>query len=222
MKDAIVSLVSLLILLGAGFFVSNSLAEYLFLSVAAIIVFAAVRVVLSNSAVHSALFLMLTFFSTAVLWVLQGAEFVGVVLLLVYVGAVMVLLLFVVMMVSEPQSKTREIFWQNFPAAFVVGVIAIVEMAVVLWRVFSDNALLVFDIQKSVSQDTTKMLSEMLFGEYALAFEIVGLILLVGMIGAVVLTLGERKKVKSQHVSEQVKVKKEDRLVIRKDPRSPN
>ncbi len=220
MRDAVVSLISLALLFVVGAFVGHNLAEHLFLAVAAVIVFAATRVVLSNQAIHSALFLMLTFFSSAVLWVIQGAEFVGAVLLMVYVGAVMVLLLFVIMMVYQGRESVRQLFWKHFSAAFVVAVLVLFEMMVVMWRVFwmDGSAFAVKSAETSQTAGDMGLVSfaQLLFGAYAPAFEIVGFILMVAMIGALVLTLQPRKNVKTQDVTEQISVKKSDRLLIRR------
>ncbi len=231
MKDVVFSLVALLMMTIAGSFVAQTTLEHIFLAVSAVTVFAASRVVLSNSAVHSALFLILTFFSVAVLWIVQGAEFLGVVLVLVYVGAVMVLLLFVVMMVSMDKPQTRASFWNHFPTAFLMGVLVLAEMGVVVWQLFlakTDGfaSVAVVNVaqtnvaQTNASVHNSQALAQLLFGDYAIAFELVGLILLVAMVAALVLTLGARKRMQSQNIDAQVRVKAADRLHIQKDQRS--
>ena len=222
MKDVIFSLSALLMMSMAGFFIAQTTIEHVFLSVAAVTVFAASRVVLSNSAVHSALFLIVTFFSVAVLWILQGAEFLGVILVLVYVGAVMVLLLFVVMMVNMSQPQTRTLFWNNFPVALLMGVLVLVEMGVVIWQLFWVKTAVVMPVAANSGAlvvSNSESLARLLFGEYSIAFELVGLILLVAMIAAVVLILGARKRMKTQNIDAQVRVQPRDRLNIQKDPR---
>ncbi len=137
----------------------------------------------------------------------------------------MVLLLFVVMMVSMDKPQTRVSFWSHFPTAFLMGVLVLAEMGVVVWQLFwarSDGAgsLAMTNVtQTNPSVDNSQALAQLLFGEYVIAFELVGLILLVAMVAALVLTLGARKRMKSQNVDAQVRVRAADRLDIQKDPR---
>ena len=223
MKDALFSLISLVLMSVLTIFFASSLHERFFLSMALVVAFAAIRVVSSSSPVHSALFLILTFFSTAVLWIIQGAEFLGVLLVLVYVGAVLVLLLFVVMMVNLDHSKKREYFWRYFPTAFLVGILVLVEMGFLWWQLFYGSAPFTATVRVvpgSLSHTNAHSIAELMFGDYSLAFEMVGLILLVAMVAALVLTLNEHKRMKLQNIGEQVRVRASDRLLIRKDDRS--
>lgn len=141
----------------------------LFYVFAVLVVIAAVRVITARNPVHAALFLVLSFFSAAGLWMLLKAEFLAIVLVLVYVGAVMVLFLFVVMMLDINMDKLREGFWGYFPLAATIGVIIVLEMAAVLL-----NSFWVYESQVPAVSDTlgqTKPLGKLIFTEYVYAFE---------------------------------------------------
>src|ERR1700756_5255833 len=145
----------------------------LFYAFAAIMVLAALRVITDRNPVHAALFLVLSFFSAAAIWMLLEAEFLAIVLVLVYVGAVMVLFLFVVMMLDINLDKMREGFWGYLPVASFVGVIIVLEMAAVLWRSF-----LTFE-QQAVNAGNiggTKELGLLIYTKYIYGFEIAGTI----------------------------------------------
>ncbi|WP_343653732.1 NADH-quinone oxidoreductase subunit J [Herbaspirillum sp.] len=182
----------------------------LFYVFAVILVIAAVRVITARNPVHAALFLVLSFFSAAGLWMLLKAEFLAIVLVLVYVGAVMVLFLFVVMMLDINLDKLREGFWGYFPLAATIGVIIVLEMAAVLLRSFW-----VSESQVPAAADTigqTKPLGKLIFTEYVYAFEIAAVILLVAIVAAVALTLRKRKDSKYFDPAQAVKVKASDRV----------
>ena len=184
----------------------------LFYVFAAILVLAATQVITARNPVHAALFLVLSFFSAAAIWMLLKAEFLAIVLVLVYVGAVMVLFLFVVMMLDINLDKLRVGFWSSFPLAATVGVVVVLEMSAVLWRGFlrPDNRV-------PAAADTignTKNLGIVIFTHYQLAFEIAAAILLLAIVAAVALTLRRRKDTKAIDPAQAVKVKSKDRVRI--------
>ncbi len=184
----------------------------LFYVFSAILVVAATRVITDRNPVHAALYLVLSFFTAAAIWMLLKAEFLAIVLILVYVGAVMVLFLFVVMMVDVNIGKMRENFWSYFPFAATVGVIIVLEMVAVLFRGF-----LAQDAQvpaASANIGDTKELGKLIYTQYIYAFEVAAVILLVGMVAAVALTLRRRKDSKYFDPAAAVKVKSTDRLRI--------
>jgi NADH-quinone oxidoreductase subunit J len=184
----------------------------LFYIFSTILVCAAFRVITARNPVHAALFLVLSFFSAAALWMLLQAEFLAVVLVLVYVGAVMVLFLFVVMMLDINMDKIREGFWSHFPLAATVGVVIVLEMAMVLLRGFWTPVGAPLPKEETVSN--TKALGLLIYTQYSYAFEIAAAILLLGIIAAVVLTLRKRKDTKHYDPSLAVKVNRRDRVRI--------
>jgi NADH-quinone oxidoreductase subunit J len=184
----------------------------LFYAFSAILIFAALRVITERNPVHSALFLVLTFFSAAAIWMLLKAEFLAIVLVLVYVGAVMVLFLFVVMMLDINIEKMREGFWKSLWVAIPVGLLIVFEMSAVMMRGFW-----ALDAQVPASAATignTKELGKVIFTQYVYPFEIAAVILLVAIIAAVALTLRKRKDSKYFAPGDAVKVKSTDRLRI--------
>ena len=185
---------------------------FLFYAFSVILVFAATRVITDRNPVHAALFLVLSFFSGAGVWLLLKAEFLAIVLVLVYVGAVMVLFLFVVMMLDINMDKLREGFWGYFPLAATVGVVIVLEMAAVLlhgfWALESQVPA------ASANIGNTKELGKLIYTEYIYAFEIAAVILLVAIVAAVALTLRRRKDSKYFDPADAVKVKRNDRLRI--------
>ncbi|HYD63788.1 MAG TPA: NADH-quinone oxidoreductase subunit J, partial [Noviherbaspirillum sp.] len=176
------------------------------------LVFAATRVITDRNPVHAALFLVLSFFSGAGVWLLLKAEFLAIVLVLVYVGAVMVLFLFVVMMLDINMDKLREGFWGYFPLAATIGVVIVLEMAAVLlhgfWALESQVPA------ASANIGNTKELGKLIYTEYIYAFEIAAVVLLVAIVAAVALTLRRRKDSKYFDPAAAVKVKRNDRLRI--------
>ncbi|HEU4775436.1 MAG: NADH-quinone oxidoreductase subunit J [Pseudomonadota bacterium] len=184
----------------------------LFYVFSAIMILAATRVITARNPVHAALFLVLSFFSAAAIWLLLKAEFLAIVLVLVYVGAVMVLFLFVVMMLDINMDKMREGFWGYLPLASFVGVVIVLEMAAVLWRNF-----LSFEAQGPANAGNiggTKELGLLIYTKYVYAFEIAAAVLLVAIIAAVALTLRKRKDTKHFDPADAVRVKRNDRLRI--------
>lgn len=185
----------------------------LFYIFSAVTVFAALRVITARNPVHAALFLVLAFFNVAGLWMLLQAEFLALVLIMVYVGAVMVLFLFVVMMLDINIERMRQGFWRNLPIGGLVGLLMVGEMAVVLsGRYFGLANLPPQNLPANYSN--TKELARVLFTDYAYPFEVASVILLVAIIAAVMLTLRSRKDNKAMHPSDQIAVKARDRLRI--------
>lgn len=176
-----------------------------------VLVIAASRVITDRNPVHAALFLVLSFFSAAGIWMLLKAEFLSIVLVLVYVGAVMVLFLFVVMMLDINIDKMREGFWTYLPFAAVIGVLIVLEMSAVLLSGFRPeiNVPVV-----SANLGNTKELGKLIYTQYIYAFEIAAVILLVAIVAAVALTLRKRKDSKYFSPSAAVKVRAKDRIRI--------
>ncbi|AXA89991.1 NADH-quinone oxidoreductase subunit J [Massilia sp. YMA4] len=184
----------------------------LFYVFSTIMVVAAARVITARNPVTAALFLVLAFFQAGGIWMLLKAEFLAIVLVLVYVGAVMVLFLFVVMMIDIDNTKLREGFWNYLPVASIIGGIIVLEMASVLWRSWG-----VAGPQAPAAAGTignTKELGKLIYTQYIYAFEIAAVILLVAIIAAVALTLRKRKDIKYFDPGEAVRVKRNDRLKI--------
>lgn len=184
----------------------------LFYAFSVILVLAALRVITARNPVHAALFLVLSFFSAAGIWMLLKAEFLSIVLVLVYVGAVMVLFLFVVMMLDINLDKMREGFWRHFPLAATVGVIIVLEMSSVLLRGYLELDPPV--PAASANLGNTKELGKLIYTQYVYAFEIAAAVLLVAIVAAVSLTLRRRKDSKYYNPADAVKVKASDRLRI--------
>jgi NADH-quinone oxidoreductase subunit J len=183
----------------------------LFYIFSAITVVAALRVITARNPVHAALFLVLAFFNVAGLWMLLQAEFLALALIMVYVGAVMVLFLFVVMMLDINIERVRQGFWNNLPLGALVGLLMVGEMAVVLsGRYFGLASLPPQNMPANYSN--TKELARLLYTDYAYPFEIASVILLVAIIVAVMLTLRGRKDNKAMHSSDQIAVKAKDRM----------
>src|SRR6476620_907988 len=180
----------------------------IFYAFAAVLLFAGLRVITARNPVHGALFLVLAFFTAAGLWLLLRAEFLAIALVVVYVGAVMVLFLFVVMMLDINLERLREGFWRNLPLALVVGVIMVAEMVTVVanhyWGAGGAPA--------AERYSNTKMLGLILYTDYAYAFEIAAVILLVAIIAAIALTLRRRKDTRKQDPAAQIRVRREERV----------
>jgi NADH-quinone oxidoreductase subunit J len=177
-----------------------------------VLVIAALRVITARNPIHAALYLVLSFFSAASIWMLLRAEFLAIALVLVYVGAVMVLFLFVVMMLDINLDKLREGFWNYFPFAAVVGVVIVLEMALVLVHSFlrPDSTVPVLGVNSSNTRD----LGILIFTNYVFAFEVAAAILLLAIVAAVVLTLRKRKDTKGQNPHQQIRVRRADRVRI--------
>jgi NADH-quinone oxidoreductase subunit J len=188
----------------------------LFYAFAALLLFAAFRVITARNPVHAALYLVLAFFQAAAIWILLKAEFLAITLVLVYVGAVMVLFLFVVMMLDINIDSMRKGFWRHFPLAGSVGAIIALEMSYVLMGGFREppkvatGALLPGQIDAQLSN--TKELGKVLYSEYLYPLEIAAVILLVAIIAAIALTMRDRKDSKYQNPADQIRVKPGDRV----------
>jgi len=189
-----------------------SFFDVVFYLFAAITVMAGMGVVLARNPVHAALFLVLAFCSSAGIWMLLEAEFLAIALVLVYVGAVMVLFLFVVMMLDINLVKLREGFWRWFPFGALIAGLMVFEMVWVLGS--RQTADVTTAVVHAADYSNTKELGRLLYTHYVYPFEIAAVILLVAMVAAIALTLRRRQGVKTQNISEQVKVKKADRLRI--------
>ncbi len=182
----------------------------LFYLFAAIMLVAALRVITARNPVHAAMFLVLAFFTASAIWLLLRAEFLAIALLLVYVGAVMVLFLFVVMMLDINIERLREGFWNNLPLAILVGGVMMVEMFLVLWgRVFG---VAPGPTARPAEYSNTKELGRVLYTDYAFAFEIAAVVLLVAIVSAIALTLRRRKDTRRQVPAEQIRVRRADRV----------
>lgn len=185
----------------------------LFYVFSTILVLASLRVVTAPNPVHAALYLVLAFFNAAGLWMLLQAEFLAIVLVLVYVGAVMVLFLFVVMMLDINVDKMRQGFWRNFPLAALVGVVIVLEMALVLLRGFWVPVMGAIPGRAELGGNT-KSLGILIFTQYTYAFEIAAAVLLLGIVAAVALTLKKRKETKHFDPALAVRVQSRDRIRI--------
>ena len=182
---------------------------------AALLLFAAFRVITARNPVHAALYLVLAFFQAAAVWILLKAEFLAITLVLVYVGAVMVLFLFVVMMLDVNLDGVRKGFWKHFPLAGTVGAIIALEMSYVLMGGFREppkTGAAAGYIGAQVSN--TKELGKLLYSGYLYPLEIAAVILLVAIIAAIALTLRERKDSKYQNPSDQIRVRSADRITL--------
>ena len=177
---------------------------------AAILVLAALRVITARNPVHAALYLVLAFVTASAIWLLLRAEFLAIALVLVYVGAVMVLFLFVVMMLDINLERLREGFWEYLPLGAAVGALMAAEMVAVLvgrWTGLTDRP-------RALPPDysNTKELGRLVYTDYAYAFEIAAVILLVAIIAAIALTLRRRKDSRYQDPSLQVRVRRDERV----------
>jgi NADH-quinone oxidoreductase subunit J len=183
----------------------------LFYFFGAVLLASTLLVVLVRNPVHAALFLVLAFFTAASLWLLLYAEFLAITLVLVYVGAVMVLFLFVVMMLDINIDLLRKGFWRYLPLAGGVGLLMAIEMASLLWRAVGGiNA----GRAPGPNYSNTKELGRVLYTDYVFPFEIAAVILLVAIVAAIALTLRSRKETKYQDPQAQLSVRASDRLKI--------
>lgn len=193
----------------------QALAFYLF---AATAVASGVMVISARNPVHSVLFLILAFFNSAGLFVLIGAEFLAMILVVVYVGAVAVLFLFVVMMLDINFTELREGFLQYLPIGALIGIILAAELILVFgsWVVSPEAAqTLTAPTLPADGVTNTRALGQLIYTDYIYLFQSAGLILLVAMIGAIVLTLRHRPDVRRQKISDQIERRREDVIEIR-------
>ena len=185
--------------------------DYVFYALAAILLLAGLRVITTRNPVHAALYLVLAFFTAAGIWLLLQAEFLAIALVLVYVGAVMVLFLFVVMMLDINLEKLREGFWNAIVPALIVGGVMCVEMIMVLGGRYFDSGRVV---SQEAGYSNTAAHGRVIYTDYLLPFELASVVLLVAIIAAIVLTLRERKDSKFMAPGDQVRVRREDRIRI--------
>jgi len=196
----------------------------LFYLFSAVLLFAAFRVITARNPVYAALFLVLTFFQAAGVWMLLRAEFLAITLVLVYVGAVMVLFLFVVMMLDIDVSHLRAGFWKHFPLAATIGALIALEMAAVLMGGFRPTEeprvmpAAAAAAQAGVQFSNTKELGRLLYSEYIYPLQVAAVILVVAIVAAIALTLRHRKDTKAIDPALAVRVKARDRLQIVKLP----
>ncbi len=181
---------------------------------ATILVYAATRVITVRNPVHAALHLVLAFFTCAGLWLLLEAEFLAITLVLVYVGAVMVLFLFVVMMLDINLAPLREGFIKYLPVGLVVAGLMLVEMILVLRSKSFDAASMPEPARHAADYSNTRELGSVLYTDYVYPFEIASVILVVAIIAAIALTMRKRPGTKVQNPAEQVKVRREDRVRV--------
>lgn len=174
-----------------------------------ILVLSALAMITVRNPVHAALFLVLAFFTSGALWLLLEAEFLGIVLVLVYVGAVMVLFLFVVMMLDINIAKMRAGYAKYLPVGLLVGAVMAAEMIIILSKSSFEH---VQPNAKPADYSNTQELGELLYTEYVYPFEIAGVILLVAIIAAITLTMRKRAVSKKQNPHDQISVQRKDRV----------
>jgi len=194
----------------------QTLAFYLF---SAVTVFAAVMVISSKNPVHSVLFLILAFFNSAGLFVLLGAEFLAMILVVVYVGAVAVLFMFVVMMLDINIAELKHGFLQYLPLGGVVGLILLLELILSLggFIISSQSQSSIAAPRPNINEVTnTEAIGNLIYTNYIYFFQAAGLILLVAMIGAIVLTHRSRENVRKQNISDQINRRPQDTIEIKK------
>ena len=182
----------------------------LFFAFSSVLLFAAVRVITARNPVHAVLYLVLAFFTAACLWMLLKAEFLAIALVLVYVGAVMVLFLFVVMMLDINVDRLRQGFWKSLPLAVIVAAVIVLQLWLVLsqgeWQAMREPG-------PGIAQhNNIEQLGLLTFSEYVYPLQIAGCLLLVAIVSAIALTLRQRKDSKYQSPSKQVQVRREDRV----------
>ena len=190
--------------------------DIVFYTLAAVLLYAAISVITTRNPVYAALYLVLAFFTAAGIWLLLEAEFLAIALVLVYVGAVMVLFLFVVMMLDINLDKLREGFWNALPIALPVGGLMAIEMVMIVGvRNFGVDKVIAPPAQPADYSNTAE-LGRVLYTDYLLPFELASVVLLVAIVAAIALTLRDRKESKSVDPAKQVRVKKADRIRILK------
>ncbi len=196
--------------------IATAIAFYLF---AAITVAAGFMVIAARNPVHSVLFLILAFFNAAALFVLLGAEFIALILVIVYVGAVAVLFLFVVMMLDIDFAELRQGFLQYLPVGALIGIILLIELLLIFgsWVIAPEAAGIAAAPTPAITEvHNTRALGQIIYTQYVYPFQAAGMILLIAMIGAIVLTLRHKPNVKRQLIRDQVGRKREDAVEMKK------
>jgi NADH-quinone oxidoreductase subunit J len=189
-------------------------SEIVFYAFSAVLVLSALGVITSRNPVHAALLLVLAFFTSAAIWLQLQAEFLAITLILVYVGAVMVLFLFVVMMLDINLARLREGFWSYLPLGGLVGLLLVAEMVIVLGSRYAGFRDIGTPPALPADYSNTKELGRLLYTEYVYPFEIAAVILLVAIVAAIALTLRRRKQSKYIDPAKQIAVRREDRVRI--------
>lgn len=188
--------------------------DIVFYILAIILLIAGLKVITTRNPVYAALFLVLSFFTASGIWLLLEAEFLAITLVLVYVGAVMVLFLFVVMMLDINLDKLREGFWNALPIALPIGGLMAVEMVMIVGVKNFGADKIDSPMSKPADYSNTAELGRVLYTDYLLTFELASVVLLVAIVAAIALTLRDRRESKSMDPAKQVIVKKEDRIRI--------
>ena len=189
-----------------------SIELIVFYFLAAVLLYASLRVVIARNPVHSALHLVLAFVTAAGIWMLLRAEFLAIALVLVYVGAVMVLFLFVVMMLDINLDHLREGFWNYLPLGATIALLMVIEMVLVLGGRYFGLQALPAPADPGPGYSNTRELGRILYTDYVYPFELAAVVLLVAIIAAIALTMRKRKDTKFQDPSKQVAVKRADRV----------
>jgi NADH-quinone oxidoreductase subunit J len=188
--------------------------SFIFYAFSAVLIFAGLRVITSRNPVHAALFLVLAFFTSAGLWIQLHAEFLAIALVLVYVGAVMVLFLFVVMMLDINLARLRAGFWSYLPLGAVIALLLVAEMVLILTQGYFTLDNLPTPAPTPDGYSNTKELGRLLYTTYVYPFEIASVILLVAIVAAIALTLRKRKDSKYIDPARQINVNRADRVRI--------
>ena len=191
-----------------------SFQEFVFYFLSAVLIVSAVAIITARNPVHAVLCMVLCFFTTAGLWLLLQAEFLAIVLVLVYVGAVMVLFLFVVMMLDINVARLRAGFWSYLPLGAFVALLLVAEMVIVLGGRYAGFYNAPSPPPLAAGYSNTKELGRLIYTEYVYPFEIAAVILLVAIVAAIALTLRRRKPSKYQDPAQQINVRREDRVRI--------
>ena len=189
---------------------------FVFYFLSAILIAASLRVITALNPVHAALHLILAFFTCGGIWSLLQAEFLAIAIILVYVGAVMVLFLFVVMMLDINIDRVREGFWNYLPLGALLGILMVIEMGMVLGSKYLQVPAT--DVMTAGGVSNTKSIGALMFSDYVYPFELASIVLLVGMIAAIVLTYRGPKKTKYTNPNQQVFVKAKDRVRVLQMP----
>ena len=192
-----------------------SITEILFYAFSGVLLVSALGVITARNPVHAALFLVFSFFNSAILWMLLEAEFLAIVLVLVYVGAVMVLFLFVVMMLDINVAQMREGFTRYAPLGIVIALIVVAEIGSVVWvKSLGTEVTPVATVGVAADYSNTQALGELLYTKYLYPFELAAVILLLAIVAAIVLTMRHRTGLKQQDVGAQVSVRAKDRIRV--------